>query len=89
MEIVTTLNSYQSIQTLYPVLAQFSNQYVIENGVFYSKNPPCCPYCGQKMVHNGSNTLTKKNVATLKIGKYRCQQCKKIYKNHANFLKHL
>lgn len=28
------------------------------------------------MVHNGYNTLTKKNVATLKIGKYRFQHCK-------------
>ena len=28
------------------------------------------------MVHNGSNSLTKKNIATLKIGKYRCLHCK-------------
>jgi hypothetical protein len=89
MEIVTTLNSYNTVQTLYPVFSQFSNQYIIENGVFYSKNPPCCPSCGKKMVHNGYNTLTKKNVATLKIGKYRCQYCKKNVQESREFFEEL
>ena len=85
MEIITTLNSYPTVQTLYPVFAQFSNQYIIENGVFYSKNPPFCPSCGKKMVHNGYNTLTKKNVASLKIGKYLCQHCKKNVQESREF----
>lgn len=89
MEIITTLNSYHTVPTLHPVFAQFPNQYIIENGVFYSKNPPCCPSCGQKMVHNGYNTLTKKNVATLKIGKYRCQQCKKNLQESREFFETL
>lgn len=89
MEIVTTLNTYSIIETLNPIFNQFSNQYIIENGIFFSKNPPYCPFCGKQMVHNGYNTLTKKNVATLKIGKYRCQYCKKNLQESREFFETL
>lgn len=89
MEIITTLNTYSIIETLNPIFVQFSNQYIIENGIFFSKNPPCCPSCGKQMVHNGYNTLTKKNVATLKIGKYRCQHCKKNLQESREFFETL
>jgi transposase-like protein len=75
MEILTTLNSYSAISILNPILTQFSNDYTIEYGTFYSKIPPNCPRCGHKMNHNGSNTLSKKNVAQLKVGKYKCPKC--------------
>lgn len=75
MQIVSTLNNYPHIKILNPIISQFSNNYVFENGVFLSKIPPICPNCGKPMVHNGSNSLTKKNIATIKIRKYRCLHC--------------
>lgn len=41
------------------------------------------------MVHNGYNTLTKKNVATIKIGKYRCQHCKNNVQETREFFENL
>lgn len=60
------LNTYSVVDTLNPIFCEFSNDYIIENGLFFSKIPPKCPHCSNPMVHNGSNTLTQKNIATLK-----------------------
>ena len=89
MEILTTLNSYSTLSILNPVLTQFSNAYIIENGTFYSKIPPNCPRCGYKMNHNGSNTLSKKNVARLKVGKYQCPNCKMNIQESREFFENL
>ena len=89
MEILTTLNSYSAISILNPILTQFSNDYVIEYGTFYSKIPPNCPRCGLKMNHNGSNTLSKKNVARLKVGKYQCPKCKMNIQESREFFENL
>lgn len=89
MEIETTLNTYSIVDTLNPIFRQFSNDYIIENGIFFSKIPPKCPHCGNQMVHNGSNSLTKKNIATLKIGKYRCLNCKKNIQESREFFETL
>ena len=76
MEIVTTLFGYYTVPLLHPILAKFSNEYILENGIFYKKQPPECPHCNSAMMHNGYNYRQKKNYVKIKIGKYQCPNCK-------------
>ncbi|MDD5187703.1 MAG: hypothetical protein PHF57_05805, partial [Methanoregula sp.] len=55
----------------------FPKNCVLENGVFFSEQAPCCPVCGGQMVHNGYNIHTKKGVCQVKLGKYHCPHCHK------------
>jgi hypothetical protein len=54
----------------------FDNDFEITSeGVFRLKNAPLCPSCDTQMNHNGHNKYTKKNLGTIKIGKYLCPCC--------------
>jgi hypothetical protein len=52
-----------------------NNFEITSDGVLRQKNAPPCPFCGTKMNHNGYNEYTKKNLGTIKIGKYECPCC--------------
>ena len=71
----TTFSNYQSVGVFSSIFKNIPEDFIFDDGVLYSKNPPKCPVCGETMVHNGSNTYTKKDVCTLKIGKYHCLHC--------------
>jgi hypothetical protein len=58
--ICPTLENFQSVDTLFPIIKNFPKDCVLENGVFFSEQAPCCPVCGGQMVHNGYNIHTKK-----------------------------
>jgi len=60
MEVVTTLLNYSIIGIFQTIFSEFSNDYILENGIFYSKTPPLCPECLIQMVHNGYNLHSKK-----------------------------
>jgi hypothetical protein len=75
--ICPTLENFQSVDTLFPIMKGFPKNCVLENGVFFSEQAPCCPVCGGQMVHNGYNIHTKKGVCQVKLGKYHCPHCHK------------
>jgi transposase-like protein/GTP cyclohydrolase I len=85
MEIVSTLFDYLSVSILHPILSKFSNEYILENGVFYKKQPPKCPDCNCVMVHNGYNYRQKKNYVKIKIGRYLCPKCETSLQETAEF----
>jgi transposase-like protein len=94
MEIVSTLFNYFSVALLDPIFSKFSNEFILENGIFYKKQPPECPHCNITMVHNGYNYRQKRNYVKIKIGKYKCPKCKtnlqetaEFYLDIINFLK--
>ncbi|MDO8873410.1 MAG: hypothetical protein Q7V05_11885, partial [Methanoregula sp.] len=77
IEIGTTVSNFQSVGVFSSIFKNIPEDFIFDDGVFYSKYPPTCLVCGEPMVHNGSNTYTKKDVCSLKIGKYRCPHCNK------------
>lgn len=74
----SNLNNFSEIPTFLNVFSGFSNEYeYTENQIFRRIKPPQCPECRNNTTHNGSNSYTKKNLGTIKIGKYHCPQCDK------------
>ncbi len=72
----SNLNNFFEIPTFLNVFGGFSNEYeYTESQIFRRKNPPQCPNCRNNMTRNGFNPYTKKNLGTIKIGKYHCPQC--------------
>ena len=72
----TTFGNYSDTPILQNIFSEFGNEYeYTENNIFRQINPPSCPTCYHKMVHNGSNSYTKKGIGRIKIGKYTCKQC--------------
>jgi len=74
----TTFGNFSETPILQNIFGEFSNEYeYTEKNIFRKKNPPQCPICGRKMVHNGFNDYTKKGMGSIKIGKYICKPCAK------------
>jgi len=45
------------------------------NGIFRRTMPPFCQSCGAQMTYNGYNTYTKRELGSVKVGRYRCPSC--------------
>jgi len=76
--IASNFNNLFEIPTFLNIFNGFDNEFEYsEKGIFRRKNPPHCPDCENNMTHDGSNSYTKKNLGTIKIGKYHCPRCDK------------
>ena len=61
--ITTNFNTFPEIPILGVVFSGFGDEYeYTTNNIFRKKNPPPCPICDNKMVHNGFNLYTKKGM---------------------------
>lgn len=70
------LNNFNNVASFMNIFNGFDNDFEItSDGVLRQKNAPPCPFCGTKMNQNGYNEYTKKNLGTIKIGKYQCPCC--------------
>ena len=62
----TTFGNFSETPLLLKIFGDFGNEYeYTENDIFRKKNPPQCPICGRKMVHNGFNSYTKKGMGRM------------------------
>ena len=76
VSVISTFGNFSETPILLKIFGEFGNEYeYTENEIFRKKNPPRCPICGRKMVHNGFNSYTKKGMGRIKIGKYICKPC--------------
>jgi hypothetical protein len=72
----SNFNNFHNIPGFMDIFSGFDNDFEITSeGVFRLKNAPLCPSCDTQMNHNGHNKYTKKNLGTIKIGKYLCPCC--------------
>jgi hypothetical protein len=70
------LSNFNNVAGFMNIFNGFDNDFEITSeGVFRLKNAPLCPSCDTQMNHNGHNKYTKKNLGTIKIGKYLCPCC--------------
>jgi hypothetical protein len=70
------LTNFKNVAGFMNIFSGFDNDFEITSeGVFRKKNAPLCPSCDTQMNHNGHNKYTKKNLGTIKIGKYLCPCC--------------
>ena len=70
------LTNFNNVASFMNIFNGLDNDFEItSDGVLRQKNAPPCPFCGTKMNQNGYNEYTKKNLGTIKIGKYQCPCC--------------
>ncbi len=78
--ISSTFKNISEIPNLLNVFGNFGNDYeYTATSIFRRIKPPQCPECNNTMVHNGFNQYTKKGLGTIKIGKYLCKHCGKMF----------
>lgn len=72
----TNFDTFKDVPGFMNLFGGYDNDFEITStGVFRRKISPHCPICGTKTNHNGHNKYTKKNLGTIKIGKYLCPCC--------------
>jgi transposase-like protein len=77
--ISSTFKNMSEIPNLQNVFGNFDNDFeYTATGIFRRIEPPQCPECNNKTVHNGFNKYTKKGLGIIKIGKYLCKHCGKM-----------
>lgn len=81
-----TLYNYSNLSIYNTVFEDYSNGFELTaHGVFRSVIPPLCPVCNTRMSHNGYNTYSKKNLGSVKIGRYKCPSCDELLEEDRTF----
>ena len=81
------LTNFNNVASFMNIFNGLDNDFEItSDGVLSQKNAPPCPFCGTKMNQNGYNEYTKKNLGTIKIGKYQCPCCDENLEEDKNYL---
>ncbi|MBV1756065.1 MAG: hypothetical protein KMY52_10990 [Methanobacterium sp.] len=71
-----TLLNFSEKDLFFSIFENYGNDFEYTyKGVFRRTPPPLCPDCGSGMNHNGYNTYSKKNLGSVKIGRYICPLC--------------
>jgi hypothetical protein len=75
VEIHTTFKNFSVFQDILDVFSHAKNYEYTKKGVIRATNFPDCPKCNKKCCRNGWDPITRKNLFTLKIGRFRCPCC--------------
>lgn len=84
-EISTTFKNFSFIGELNTIFPDTDNFEYTSKGVIRSINKPICPHCGWQCIRNGWDPLTRKDLFTLKIGRFRCSHCGHEIKKDLSF----
>lgn len=75
-----TLKNLSDVPNLTSTFGMFGNDFeYTATGIFRRIYSPQCPNCDNTTVHNGYNQYTKTGLGTIKIGKYLCKHCGKMF----------
>lgn len=79
VSISPTFKNLSDVPNLINTFGMFGKDFeYTATGIFRRIEPPQCPECYNKTVHNGFNKYTKKGLGIIKIGKYLCKHCSKM-----------
>ena len=71
----TTLKNFSVFNEIFELFSHAKGYEYSKRGVIRAINKPDCPNCGTQCCRNGWDPITRKNLMTLKIGRYRCPCC--------------
>lgn len=84
--IETNLYNHYFFPELADVLSDFPHDYNLDHrGILRRNQTPVCPNCNQPMNKNGYNVYTKKNLGSIKIGRWICPVCYKSLEEDRSF----
>ena len=76
MEIIhTTLKNFSVFSEIFDLFSYAKGYIYTKKGVIRAIQKPNCPHCGKQCCRNGWDPITRKNLLTLKIGRFRCPHC--------------
>lgn len=76
MDIIhTTLKNFSVFSEIQKLFSHAKGYEYTKKGVIQAINKPDCPHCGNECCRNGWDPITRKNLLTLKIGRFRCPIC--------------
>ena len=76
MEIIsTTLKNFSVFSEILKLFSHAKEYEYTAKGIIRALNKPICPDCGKQCCRNGWDPITRKNLLTLKIGRFRCPCC--------------
>lgn len=76
MDIIhTTLKNFTVFSEIQELFSHAKGYEYTKKGVIRAVNKPLCPKCVVQCCRNGWDPITRKNLLTLKIGRYRCPIC--------------
>ena len=87
--IETTLNNFSFIGDLMELLPLTKGFELTKSGVIRARRKPDCPLCGQGCKRNGWDKLTRKDLVSVKVGKFRCVQCNLPVRSDLSFWERL
>ena len=86
--IQTTFKNFTVISELQELFQHANGYELTKNGVIRAIKTPKCPCCHKHCCRNGWDPITRKNLFTLKIGRFRCSSCgTEIKKDLSIFIK--
>lgn len=71
----TTLKNFSVFSEIFDLFSHAKGYIYTKKGIIRSIQKPNCPHCGQQCCRNGWDPITRKNLLTLKIGRFRCPKC--------------
>ncbi len=71
----TTLKNFSVFSEIQEIFSHAKGYEYTKKGVIRATKKPNCPHCGYICSHNGWDPITRKNLLTLKIGRFRCKNC--------------
>lgn len=87
-KIQSTLKNFSVIKNIDIVFPDTKGFEYTKKDVIRSINKPICS-CGCQSLRNGWDKITRKNLFTLKIGKFLCPKCKKTIRSDLSFWENL
>jgi len=81
-----TLINFWEKNLFFSVFKKYNNDFeYTSKGVLRRITPPKCLNCDTQMNHNGYNIYTKKNLGSVKIGRYICPICSELDEENREF----
>lgn len=74
-EIHTTLKNFSVFSEIFELFSHAKGYEYSKKGVIRAVKNPYCPNCNRQCCRNGWDPITRKNLLTLKIGRFRCPCC--------------
>jgi len=71
----TTFKNFSVFSEIFELFSHAKGYEYSKKGVIRAIQKPDCPHCDNRCCRNGWDPITRKNLLTLKIGRFRCPRC--------------
>lgn len=81
----STLKNFSFVKDINGIFSDTDGFELTKKGVIRAIEKPFCPCCGERCVRNGWDELTRKDLVSIKVGKFCCSCCGVSIKKDVSF----